>query len=473
MTATDEARADGVRVEPARRSRTATLPTRAIRPLFATRRWPWLVLDVVAVLALYEVGIRLSPYGGYRDIVSPYVALSVVFALAYGAVGLGLGSYDREHRFDYLTLVRNAALAAVLASLANLAFHYFTLYEVVGRLTLVYGAAFALAGSVLLRVGIAAAAHRHPFRFTVIGRSRPVSRTVSDWARQEAQAKLYVLVPWETIFANPAKPTVNELVEADIAEIVVAPETMDDQQAIDFALMSIRANVPVVDEHSFYAHLFERLPIDEVSKRWILESGLRRPQGLVVATKRLVDIAASAIGVVVLSPLLLAVALAVKLTSPGPVLFIQTRQGRFSQPFQMSKFRTMRHDDGHLGDTSFTRVDDVRVTPVGRVLRRAHLDELPQLFNILRGEMSLVGPRPETVEFATQMDAELPLYELRYLVRPGLTGHAQLKQGYAMNTVLDTRAKLSYDLYYLCNYSLALDLRILLRTTLFLVRGAR
>jgi lipopolysaccharide/colanic/teichoic acid biosynthesis glycosyltransferase len=87
--------------------------------------------------------------------------------------------------------------------------------------------------------------------------------------------------------------------------------------------------------------------------------------------------------------------------------------------------------------------------------------------------MSLVGPRPETLEFARTMDAMLPLYELRYLVRPGLTGHAQLKQGYAMDTVLDTQAKLSYDLYYLCNYSMRLDIRILLRTVLFLTRGAR
>jgi lipopolysaccharide/colanic/teichoic acid biosynthesis glycosyltransferase len=190
----------------------------------------------------------------------------------------------------------------------------------------------------------------------------------------------------------------------------------------------------------------------------------------VVAAKRLVDILVSAAAIVLLAPFMAAIAVVIKLSSPGPVLFVQTRQGRFFEPFQMLKFRTMRHDST---DASFTRVGDDRVTAAGRSLRRFHLDELPQLFNILRGEMSLVGPRPEAVEFAQKMDVEIALYELRYLVRPGLTGHAQVKQGYAMDTVLDTREKLAYDLFYLCNYSLRLDLQILLRTLFVLTHGAR
>ena len=96
-------------------------------------RWPWVTIDFVIVLGLYEIGIRVSPYGDYRDLVSPYVTLSLVFAIAFAAVSMGLGSYDRDKRFDYGLLLRNAFLAAFLASLANLAFHYFTLYDVIGR----------------------------------------------------------------------------------------------------------------------------------------------------------------------------------------------------------------------------------------------------------------------------------------------------------------------------------------------------
>ena len=137
----------------------------------------------------------------------------------------------------------------------------------------------------------------------------------------------------------------------------------------------------------------------------------------------------------------------------------------------MFKFRSMRQDASAAD--GFTRLGDDRVTRVGRYLRRSRLDELPQLWNVLRGEMSLVGPRPEAIDFALRMHEELPLYELRYLVRPGVTGHAQLKHGYAMDNADDTRVRLSYDLYYLCNYTLRMDLRIILRTILFLTRGAR
>jgi lipopolysaccharide/colanic/teichoic acid biosynthesis glycosyltransferase len=280
------------------------------------------------------------------------------------------------------------------------------------------------------------------------------------------------LVPWADVFPAGESPTTSGLLNADIAEIVVTADVMTDQEAIEIALLGLRASVHVIDERTLYTRLFERLPMDSVSKRWILEQGLARPQAVVVGSKRLADVLVSATALVVLSPILALIALGIRLSSPGPVIFVQMRQGRFNEPFRMFKFRTMHHGaDGVAG--GFTRERDSRVTGVGRILRRAHLDELPQLFNILRGEMSLVGPRPETVEFANRMDAEIPLYELRYLVRPGLTGHAQLKQGYAMDTVLDTKEKLSYDLYYLCNYSVRMDIQVVLRTIIFLLRGSR
>jgi len=472
MSLKQHARADSLTLERSRRPSATALSTRLNRVLFSTRRWPWLALDMGLALVLYEVGIRLSPYGGYAEIVSPYVALSVVYALAFGALALGLGAYDRDRRFDYFAIVRTAAVATLLASLINLAFHYFTLYEVVGRLTLVYGAAFSFAGIVAARSALTWSVRQRPYRFSVIGGSKAVGEVLSEWMVNGDRSRMHVLVPWESIFVNPHRPTVEELTAANIAEIVVAEEAMSDQEAIDFALLSIQANVPTVDERTFYAQLFERLPIDEVSKRWILEEGIARPQGVVVAMKRLGDVVVAGIGLTALLPVMVLVALAVGLSGPGPVLFVQTRQGRFMRPFEMFKFRTMRNAP-EASDAGFTAVDDHRVTRVGRILRRTHLDEVPQLFNILRGDMSLVGPRPEALDFAHRMNEELPLYELRYLVRPGLAGHAQLKQGYAMDTLLDTRLKLSYDLYYLCNYSIRMDLRILLRTLLFLLKGSR
>jgi exopolysaccharide biosynthesis polyprenyl glycosylphosphotransferase len=468
-----EARTDPLTVEGPRRTRSTTISTRLNRAMLSSLRWPWLLLDLALVLVLYEVGLRLSPYGTYGTLISPYVALSVVYAVVYCAIALGLGSYDRDRRFNPLAVARIGLTATFLASLINLGYHYFTLYTVVGRLTLVYGAVFALAGTIAARAALTWVARQRPYRFTVIGTSAAVREVLAHWVTQHNEDRMHVLVPWEAIFPPGKQATVDGLVSADIAEIVVTPDAVSEQEAIDVALLGLRANIPVVNERSFYARLLERLPIDETSKRWILEHGLARPQAVVVATKRLADVVLASLGLLVLSPLFVVIALSIKLTSPGPILFVQTRQGRFFEPFRMIKFRTMRHDrDGQM-DHSFTRLRDGRVTQVGRVLRRAHLDELPQLINILRGEMSLVGPRPETLDFARRMDTEIPLYELRYLVRPGLTGHAQLKQGYAMDTVIDARTKLSYDLYYLCNYSMRMDLQLLLRTALFLVRGSR
>lgn len=471
MSTPNPERSNRLPVQGRQQIRSTTASTRFNRLLFSSQGWPWLVFDVVVVLGLYEIGLRFSPYGDYPTVVSPYVSLSVVYAIAFGIIALGLGSYDQDTRFDYFAIGRIAIASSVLASLVTLAFYYFTLYTVVGRLTLVYGAAFALVGVFAMRAALAWVARQHPYRVAMIGRSSAIAAVVEHWAADK-RARMQQLVPWTDIFPEGEMPTVADLLNADVAEIVVTADAMTDQEAIDIALLGLRASVHVIDERSLYTRLFERLPMDGVSKRWILEQGLARPQAVVVGLKRLADIVVSALAVVVLAPVLVLIALSVRLSSPGPVIFVQMRQGRFDEPFRMFKFRTMvQGADAVAG--GFTRQSDSRVTGVGRVLRRAHLDELPQLFNILRGEMSLVGPRPETVEFARRMDAELPLYELRYLVRPGLTGHAQLKQGYAMDTVLDTKEKLSYDLYYLCNYSMRMDIQLVIRTMLFLIRGSR
>ena len=471
MATTQEGRADQLAVERPQEVGSIPLRTRLNRVLYSSQRTPWLLIDAVASLLLFQAGLRGSPYASRPDVLELSFPLSVVFALAFALFSLGLGSYDRDQRFDYVSIGRNTVLAAVVATLVNLGYHYFTLYAVVGRFTLVYGAVASLVGIVALRCAIAYAVRQHPYRFTVIGSSRVVDELRNTEIGARRQSEMHVLVPWREVFPEGQELAADHLVEADVAEIVVAADALSEEDAIKVALLGLRANVPVVNDQDFYGRVYERLPIDDVSKRWILEQGLARPQALVVAAKRLVDVVGAAIGLVVLSPLLAVIALAVRLSGPGPVIFVQVRQGRFHQPFRMYKFRSM-HADASAAD-GFTRPGDERITRVGRVLRRTRMDELPQLVNVLRGEMSLVGPRPEALEFARRMHEELPLYELRYLVRPGLTGHAQLMHGYAMDNAADTRVRLSYDLYYLCNYSMRMDLRIMLRTLLFLTRGAR
>ena len=177
------------------------------------------------------------------------------------------------------------------------------------------------------------------------------------------------------------------------------------------------------------------------------------------AVKRGFDVAASAAGLLALSPLLGALALGVRLSGPGPVLFRQERVGRGGQPFTMLKFRSMYPNSEQ--DTAWSGAQDPRRTPFGRIIRKLSLDELPQLVNVLRGDMSLVGPRPELPHFVEEFSARVPNYQLKHRVRPGITGWAQVN-GYRGDTSIEQRV--AHDLWYIEHWSPWLDARILLRT---------
>ena len=177
--------------------------------------------------------------------------------------------------------------------------------------------------------------------------------------------------------------------------------------------------------------------------------------------KRLIDIAGSLIGIAITSPVMLTVAILIKVKSPGPVLFRQERVGLHNKCFNMYKFRSMVVQDSAKEEKAWTTKDDPRVTKIGHFLRRTNLDELPQLFNILKGEMSLVGPRPERPFFVKKFSEEIPRYNIKHQVRPGLTGWAQV-HGYRGDTSIKKR--IDYDLYYIENWTLWLDVKIIFLT---------
>lgn len=177
--------------------------------------------------------------------------------------------------------------------------------------------------------------------------------------------------------------------------------------------------------------------------------------------KRMVDVIGSAVGLVLVSPIMLLTALAVKLSSPGPVIFRQERIGLHNKPFQMYKFRTMEIQKESAEKKAWTVKNDPRVTKVGRFLRMTSLDEFPQLYNILRGDMSLVGPRPERPLFVEKFKEEIPRYMIKHQVRPGLTGWAQIN-GYRGDTSI--RRRIDYDIFYIENWTMGLDIKILFLT---------
>jgi len=242
-------------------------------------------------------------------------------------------------------------------------------------------------------------------------------------------------------------------------------------------LLDVRLRTGVAFDHlaSVYEEYTGKIALENLRPSWLIFSaGFRKTRMLLVA-KRTFDIVAAVCGLVLASPLMLLVAVIVKLESPrDPILYHQERVGLNGKVFTIHKFRTMRADAEAGTGPIWSRANDTRVTSVGRFMRKTRLDEIPQLWNVLSGEMSLIGPRPERPSFVEQLTQQIPFYGQRHVVKPGLTGWAQVRYSYGAS-VEDAIEKMQYDLFYVKNLSMRFDLVIAFETvkTVLLRRGAR
>ena len=250
-----------------------------------------------------------------------------------------------------------------------------------------------------------------------------------------------------------------------VNEVVVAIERHLDRDLFQL-LVECQANgIRVSWMPDLYEKVCRKIPIHHIDPAWALQAMQDQPlfSRLQLGIKRLFDLVlvlSVMPTIMLITPL---IALAIKLDSSGPVFYRQKRCGRAGEPFYIYKFRTMTTDAEKDGKARWATVNDMRITNVGRVLRKMRLDELPQVFNILRGEMSIVGPRPERPEFVEDLQKEIPYYRTRLMVKPGLTGWAQVHYDYG-NTVEDAAIKLQYDFYYVRYWSIWLDLYTIFRT---------
>jgi sugar transferase (PEP-CTERM system associated) len=240
-------------------------------------------------------------------------------------------------------------------------------------------------------------------------------------------------------------------------------------------LLEMKLNDGVRFDHlaSVYEEYTGKIAVENLRPSWLIFSqGFRKTRAL-SATKRACDVLMASIGLVLASPLMLLAALATKWTSAGPVFYHQQRVGKDGRIFTIHKFRSMRTDAELDTGAVWSSEGDTRVTPVGRFLRRTRLDEVPQLWNILKGDMSVVGPRPERPEFVTDLIKAIPFYGQRHVVRPGLTGWAQVRHSYG-SSIADALQKLQYELFYIKHMSMAFDLFIVLETvkTVLVRRGS-
>ncbi|MEQ1892475.1 MAG: TIGR03013 family XrtA/PEP-CTERM system glycosyltransferase, partial [Planctomycetota bacterium] len=271
---------------------------------------------------------------------------------------------------------------------------------------------------------------------------------------------------------GPREPLQELAARLRVDQIVVAFEERRGNLPTDELLKCRLGGIFVQEAESFYERLTGKIPAEAMRPSYLIFNTGFDMHPLAATAKRLCDFTLSALGLLVLWPVMLLVALAVRLDSPGPVLFRQERTGQRGRPFTLCKFRSMRTDAEKLTGPVWATENDPRVTKIGRFIRKTRLDELPQLFNILSGSMSLVGPRPERPHFVAELAHKIPYFNQRHIAKPGLTGWAQINYPYG-NTVEDALQKLQYDLFYIKYQSLLFDLSILFNTvkTVLLRKG--
>ena len=264
-------------------------------------------------------------------------------------------------------------------------------------------------------------------------------------------------------------PRLSESLDATL--IVVAQEDRRKRLPVDLLLRCRMAGVRVVEAANLFEGLSGRIPLRDLRPSWLIFSGGFHKPRVLESLKRWGEAVIAAVLLFFTAPLAVLTALLVRLSSPGPVLYRQTRVGLDSKTFELLKWRTMRADAEKLsGPVWASGENDPRITKLGRFMRKTRLDEVPQLWNVLRGDMSFVGPRPERPHFVQQLREVIPYYDERHSVRPGITGWAQVKFPYG-STLEDAEEKLEYDLYYVKHMSLLLDVAIVLETAKVMLLG--
>jgi len=266
--------------------------------------------------------------------------------------------------------------------------------------------------------------------------------------------------------------TLSQLVaDNDISVILLSVSPMRSHELLSRLRPLRYAGVEIMDYVSLSEELAQEIPLAHINDEWLMTVAMNNSVLQIRKIKRALDIAVSLVGLLPGIPVLLISGLLIKVTSPGPVIYRQRRVGLGGVPYVLYKLRTMR-SDAESGGAVWAQKQDARVTRVGYFFRKWRIDEIPQLFNILKGEMSLVGPRPERPEFTVKLATFIPFYNERHLVQPGLTGWAQVRYPYAASFEAAAR-KLQFDLYYIKNMSFLLDVSILLRTFKTILVGLR
>lgn len=441
-----------------------------------------LMFAVVAAAWLRFLG---SPVGYYLYLESVW-ARAVVFAIFITVSMVAFGLYQVHVRHNRMEFLVRLTLSFAFGGIGLLVLYYLLPSTYIGRGVLAMALAIGFMAISLLRFLVGSVIKTDVFRRRVLVLGAGANADlINSRLRRRSDRQSFVVVGFLPVPDQPIRVPESLLLNTDFSlseiaewlqvfEIVVAPDERRGVLPMDEMLKCAQRGITVTDLSRFFEREVGMVKLNVADPSWLAFSGgfdHSVPRRL---SKRFFDLTAASALLLIAWPIMLAVAACIAMESRGPILYRQTRVGENGRKFELVKFRSMRVDAEADGVARWASQGDDRTTRVGRIIRLSRLDELPQLFNILQGDMSFVGPRPERPQFVDMLSREVWYYNVRHCVKPGLTGWAQLRYPYGAS-VSDAEEKLTFDLFYVKNHGLVFDLMILLQTVEVVLfhRGSR
>lgn len=427
-----------------------------------------LIFYLCFLLSIYIRNQTLADYVFFTENLIKFSILLIIWLFVF--YSLNLYNLNKFHsRFDYFK--KQIIATVILTGISTLFFYWYPQYaNVTPKTILLIFSGLFLVLWIGFRFLIFYLLSKSKENYLIIGSSHIAHRLFEELSGEVPQnKKIYIYSDAFLLNVNdltqmispPKENLINTIKETKIDKIIFDKNLTEAQDIINLFFSEI-ANVKseFYELNDFYEMHHQKIHFENIDKKWFIYN-LKPGNKLYFISKRTLDIVFSFLGLLLLIPLFPLIALLIKIDSKGPVVYKQQRIGQNKRVFYIYKFRTMTHSDNDIQICATKK--DKRITRVGQILRKTHLDELPQIINIFKGHISLVGPRPEQPLIVEQLSKQIHFYNQRHLIKPGLTGWAQINYPYCA-TLKEHEHKLQYDLYYLKNKSLIFDLKIIIKT---------
>jgi sugar transferase (PEP-CTERM system associated) len=437
------------------------------------------LLEFFALGAAMYLGVELRFLGadsGSISEVMPITPKSFIFALVMMTAMITTGLYKNNIRDGSLGMLLRFSIAFLLGLIGMIVLFYSFPSVFLGRGAFALGFGIGIATIIVIRIIFYRIVGQDQLKRRVIVLGAGSRATQFNQLRRKIDQIGFTILGFVHVNGEKDQISPDKVVHLDspllefvqkhnVSEIVVAVEDRRKDFSVEELLDCKLSGIDVVDIQTFFERQTGKIRLDILHPSWLIFSDGFQQGPLQLFLKRCFDIAASSFLLLLAWPFMLLATLAIWIESgfSGPILYRQVRVGQNWRLFQVLKFRSMRIDAEKDGKAQWAKKNDDRITRVGKFLRRSRIDELPQLLNVLKGDMSFVGPRPERPEFVEQLSDQIPYYAERHRVKPGITGWAQIRYPYG-SSENDAMEKLQYDLYYVKNYSVFLDLLILFQT---------